>query len=74
MAREVEVIWVKREPKYFCEEDWTTQISLIRQQNFFSARTRRNPIAALNAALKHVTLIRGASVPIGSERRLRFFI
>jgi hypothetical protein len=23
MARDVEVIWVKRKPEYFCEEDWT---------------------------------------------------
>ena len=28
-ASVVEVIWVKREPEYFCEGDWTTQISLI---------------------------------------------
>jgi hypothetical protein len=24
------VIWVRREAIYFCKEDWTTQISLIR--------------------------------------------
>jgi hypothetical protein len=29
MARDVEVIWVKSEPEYFCERDWTTQIRLI---------------------------------------------
>jgi hypothetical protein len=29
MARDVEVIWVKSEPEYFYEEDWTTQITLI---------------------------------------------
>jgi hypothetical protein len=29
MARDVEVIWVKMERKYFCEEDWTGSISLI---------------------------------------------
>ena len=23
MANDIEVIWVKREPEYFCEEDWT---------------------------------------------------
>jgi len=23
------VIWVKSEPEYFCEEDWTGSISLI---------------------------------------------
>jgi hypothetical protein len=30
MAADIEVIWVKSEPEYFCEEDWTGQISLIR--------------------------------------------
>jgi len=29
MERDVEVIWVKRERKYFCEGDWTGSISLI---------------------------------------------
>jgi hypothetical protein len=29
MARDMQVIWVRSEPEYFCEEDWTTQISLI---------------------------------------------
>jgi hypothetical protein len=28
-ASVVEVIWLKSEPEYFCEGDWTTQISLI---------------------------------------------
>jgi hypothetical protein len=28
MADDVEVIWVKSEPEYFCEGDWTTQITL----------------------------------------------
>src|SRR6202030_2249671 len=36
-ARDVEVIWVKREWKYFCEGDWTTQIRLKPKENFFSA-------------------------------------
>ncbi len=25
-----EVIWVKREPEYFCKGDWTGQITLMR--------------------------------------------
>jgi hypothetical protein len=29
MARDMQVIWVKSEPEYFCARDWTTQISLI---------------------------------------------
>src|ERR1700678_2201283 len=30
MAVDIEVIWVRSEPEYFCKEDWTTQIRLIR--------------------------------------------
>src|SRR5258708_13002704 len=29
MARDIEVIWVKRESEYFCKLDWTTQITLL---------------------------------------------
>jgi hypothetical protein len=25
-ARDVEVIWVKKEPEYFCKEDWTAEL------------------------------------------------
>jgi hypothetical protein len=39
MARDIEVIWVKSEPEYFCGEDWTTQIRLNPKENFFSAVT-----------------------------------
>jgi hypothetical protein len=35
-ANDIEVIWVKRECKYFCGPDWTGQIMLIRRENFFS--------------------------------------
>jgi hypothetical protein len=34
MARDVKVIWVKRERKYFCARDWTTQIRLNPKENF----------------------------------------
>jgi hypothetical protein len=30
MAGVLWVIWANHEAEYFCEEDWTTQISLIR--------------------------------------------
>jgi hypothetical protein len=30
MARDMQVIWVKSEPEYFCARDWTTQIRLNR--------------------------------------------
>ena len=29
-AADVKVIWVSREAEYFCNRDWTTQITLIR--------------------------------------------
>jgi hypothetical protein len=39
MARDIEVIWVKREAEYFCKWDWTTQITLIRfNKSGFSRR------------------------------------
>jgi hypothetical protein len=34
----LEVIWVNREAEYFCEPDWTTQISLKLKENFPSPR------------------------------------
>jgi hypothetical protein len=37
MARDVEVIWVKRESEYFFKGGWTTQIRLRLKENFFSA-------------------------------------
>jgi hypothetical protein len=40
MARDVEVIWVKRELEYFWQGDWTTQIALIRLDKFAVARRR----------------------------------
>jgi hypothetical protein len=30
MAKDMQVIWVRCEQEYFCEEDWTASISLIR--------------------------------------------
>jgi hypothetical protein len=30
MAVVVKMIWVVREPEYFCKRDWTASISLIR--------------------------------------------
>jgi hypothetical protein len=40
-ASDVEVIWVKREREYFCEQDWTGSIRLIRFNK--SPRARRPP-------------------------------
>ena len=38
MAADIEVIWVRRERKYFCGRGWTTQIRLKLKVNFSSAR------------------------------------
>jgi hypothetical protein len=38
MTRISELIWLRREAKYFCKEVWTTQISLSAQENLLSAR------------------------------------
>ena len=37
-VKDVEVICVRREQKYFCREDWTAQITLIPRENFSSRR------------------------------------
>jgi hypothetical protein len=36
----MEVIWVRREAKYFCRQNWTAQISLNAQENLAWARKR----------------------------------
>jgi hypothetical protein len=38
MARVVELIWVIGEAEYFSAKDWTTQITLIVNENFAPAR------------------------------------
>ena len=40
MARDMQVIWVRREWEYFCGGDWTTQIRLNSKENFVSAVIR----------------------------------
>jgi len=40
MAKVLEVFWGVRKPKYFCNEDWTTQISLRKHNK--SPRTRND--------------------------------
>jgi hypothetical protein len=43
-VRDKQVIWVRRELKYFCKEDWTASISLIRFSKFRSTcRTNSAP-------------------------------
>jgi hypothetical protein len=43
MAADIEVIWVGREPEYFCNRDWTGVIRLIGFNNLGCARM---PVAA----------------------------
>src|SRR5665213_4073185 len=31
-SKDVELIWAGREPQYFCKQDWTAQITLIRHK------------------------------------------
>jgi hypothetical protein len=45
MTRVVDVIWVKREPQYFCKQDWTTQITLIRHKKLDPGRKAVGPNA-----------------------------
>jgi hypothetical protein len=58
MGGDMDLIWGKREGIYFCERDWTGGIRLKPKENFFSARTRRDKIIALNASIKNATLVR----------------
>jgi hypothetical protein len=40
MAKDKQVIWLKKEREYFCRGDWTTQITLIRfKKTAFSRKT-----------------------------------
>jgi len=41
MARDMQVIWVRKERKYFFRQDWTTQITLIRFNK--TAFSRKSP-------------------------------
>src|SRR5260370_31904283 len=74
MARDIEVIWVKREAEYFCKWDWTTQITLIRLNNLACARTLvaravlRSPDAALRNPGTNVTPAPDCAEPV-IERR-----
>jgi hypothetical protein len=44
MAGFVEVIWGGCEAEYFCERDWTGQISLKSLQKIARPRTRHQPV------------------------------
>ena len=51
MAKDMWVIWVRWERKYFCDEDWTGGIGLNPKENFLSAVIPRCAIAHLRAHL-----------------------
>jgi hypothetical protein len=50
MPKVLEVIWGVRKQKYFCKEDWTASISLIRFNKFGRARKRRSGLPGWGAA------------------------
>ena len=51
MARDMQVICVGKERKYFCEGDWTTQIALIRfNKTAFSRKTPALPGSLVRTA------------------------
>jgi hypothetical protein len=43
MGRDMDLIWGKREAKYFCGKDWTGSISLIRFDKFVGTRKTVRP-------------------------------
>jgi hypothetical protein len=49
-ARVMDVIWGKREGKYFCGWDWTGRIALIGFDKFAVARKFRKPLSVASAA------------------------
>jgi hypothetical protein len=40
MAKDKQVIWLRKEREYFCEGDWTAQITLIRLNKTAFRRTQ----------------------------------
>ena len=59
MATDMQVIWVKSEPEYFSEGDWTPQIRLRLKENFVSIVIRRCAIAHLMAGDKPTPAMMG---------------
>src|ERR1700737_1088444 len=66
MAADIEVIWVRRERKYFFRQDWTGQIRLIR---FNKSSFRRIAREALNRSFRgHRRRVRANRGPVGGFR------
>jgi hypothetical protein len=61
------VIWVRRESKYFCGQDWTGSISLIRFDNSSPARRSANPRAVARTATVKRKSVPNAAAPEDSE-------
>jgi hypothetical protein len=53
-AKDIDLIWVNREAKYFCKQDWTDPIALIRLDKLSAPRIW---IAASVALLSHVCFL-----------------
>src|ERR1700730_4722195 len=65
--RVLDLIWVRRERKYFCREDWTGGIELISQENFSSNGSSGTLIITGRCS----TLSRPASPPRTQGNRFR---
>jgi len=59
-ARDIEVIWVRRERIYFCRQDWTGSISLIRLRKSGGARNAIT-VARLQAGIATAQSVHQAS-------------
>jgi hypothetical protein len=63
MARDIDLIWVSGEGKYFCEKGWTASIRLIRFNKSHSARDPAGWVEPFREThhLRKMQLMRGAN-------------
>jgi hypothetical protein len=67
-AGEEPVIWLEMKAKYFCNQDWTTQISLRLLEEFVLWRTRFRPLSRLSFTTPSE---KRSSCPVGQNHRQR---
>jgi hypothetical protein len=70
MARDVQVIWVKKEQEYFCKGDWTTQITLESLGKSSSEKIRNSADEAITCIVSaDATLPRRQPTNCGRQNR-----
>jgi hypothetical protein len=70
MEKDVQVIWVKKEQEYFCEEDWTTQITLESLGKSSSEKIRNSADEAITCIVSaDATLPRRQPTNCGRQNR-----